>query len=285
MTTWTIVEVAVDGLARGLLLALLGAGVTLVFGLGSVLNIALGAFAVVAVIAGVTALAVAPHPAAAVLAGLGFVAVLGLLVDRTLLTSVYRSEGEERITLGIFVTLGLEILISGILFVRYPLQYGIPHDSFLVALGPVEIRSSSLLIIGVAAVVLFAFFLFLRRTFLGKATRTVFQDETGALLCGINPRRMRTLIFVTSAVLAAIAGMLWSMQSTVTAASAFEITVLAIIVSIVGGVRNIEGTVAAGVLLGLVLTYANYFIGSYVATVILFGVAVVVLILRPEEIS
>lgn len=281
----TLIEITIDGLARGMLFALLGAGITLVFGLGSILNIALGSFAVIAVIAGFVAVSLVVHPLAAALVGLGFVAALSLAVDRTMLTSVYRSQGEERIIIGIFTTLGLEILLGGFLFIYYPLDYSVPFESYTVDLLGIGVRRSSIVIIGLSAVILVGLFVFLRKTSLGKATRTVFQDETAALLCGINPRFVRTLIFVLSAVLAGIAGILWSIQSPLDASTAFEITVFAIIVSIVGGVRNIEGTIAAGIALGLVVTYANFFIGSYVSMVILFAVAVGVLILRPQEIS
>ncbi|MFW6153043.1 MAG: branched-chain amino acid ABC transporter permease [Halobacteriota archaeon] len=285
MVISTLAEVTIDGVARGLLLAILGTAITLVFGLGSILNIALGAFAVLTVIVAVWATDLVVHPALGALVGLAGVAGLSLLVDRGLLSSVYRSEGEERITVGIFVTLGLEVMLAGILAVTFTSAYSVDFDSSLISLGGVRIRSSSILIIVTAAVVLTTLIVFLRRTYLGKATRTVFQDETGALLCGIDPRIIRTLIFVTSGLLAGIAGILWSIQAPVRPGFAFTLTVFAVIVSIVGGVRDVRGTIAAGVLLGLVWTHANFWIGSSVAMVILFAVAVIVLILRPEEIS
>jgi branched-chain amino acid transport system permease protein len=285
MVTGTLVELAIDGLARGLLFALLGVSITLVFGLGNVLNIALGVFAVIAVVASVELASVVPNVAAGAIGGLVLVGALGLAVDRTLLSSVYRSEGDERIVLGIFVTLGLAIFLEGLLFVFFPLSYTVPHGVEALTLGSLRVRGSTLLVLAVASSVLVGLFLFLDRTYFGTATRTVFQDETGALLCGIDPRRVRTVIFVLSVVVAGIAGILRGLESELSAAAAFELTVFAIIVSIVGGVRNVRGTVAAGVLLGLVITFGNYLIGAYVSKVILFGVAVAVLVVRPEEIA
>ena len=285
MVTGTLVELAIDGLARGLLFALLGVSITLVFGLGNVLNIALGVFAVLAVIASVELTALVPNVAAGAVGGLVLVGALGLAVDRTLLSSVYRSEGDERIVLGIFVTLGLAIFLEGLLFVFFPLSYTVPHGVEALTLGGLRVRGSTLVVLVVASSVLVGLSLFLDRTYFGTATRTVFQDETGALLCGIDPRRVRTVIFVLSVVIAGIAGILRGLESELSAAAAFELTVFAIIVSIVGGVRNVRGTVAAGVLLGLVITFGNYLIGAYVSKVILFGVAVAVLVARPEEIA
>ncbi|MFC4440270.1 MULTISPECIES: branched-chain amino acid ABC transporter permease [Natrialbaceae] len=280
-----LIEIAIDGVARGLLFALLGAGITLVFGLGNVLNLSLGVFSVIAVVAGVAVVPYVPNAALAAVAGLGFVAVLGLSIDRTLLSSVYRSTGEERILLGIFTTLGLAIFLDGILYVYYPLNYSFPYAGLSFSVGGVSVRESTSIILLVSSALLLALFVFLRKTYLGKAARTVFQDETGARLCGIDPRAIRSLIFVLSVVLAGVAGLLWSMQSAVSVATGFELTIYAIIVSIVGGVRNIEGTIGAGVFLGLVITFGNFLVGAYVSMVILFAVVVTVLILRPEEIA
>lgn len=285
MDITTLAELFIDGLARGLLFALLGAGITLVFGLGKLLNIAIGGFAVLTLIISTELESTAPNIVVATLGGLVFVAVFGLAIDRTLLSLVYREEGEDRIVLGIFVTLGLMLFLEGVMFAEFPESFSLSHGIEALTIAGLRIRGSTVLIIVVASVVLVLLFLFLRRTYLGKATRTVFQDETGALLCGIDPRRIQTLIFVISVVLAGIAGILQGFQTDLRPAAAFDLTVFAIIVSIVGGVRNIRGTVGAGLLLGLVITYANFFIGAFVAQMILFAVAVVVLILRPEEIA
>jgi branched-chain amino acid transport system permease protein len=285
MDITTLAELFVDGVARGLLFALLGAGITLVFGLGKILNIAIGGFAVIAVIVAAEVESAVPNVAVATLIGLVAVAVLGVAVDRTLLTLVYRKEGEDRILLGIFVTLGLMLFLEGVMFAEFPEGFSLSHSLDALTVAGLRIRGVTVLILVVASTVLSLLFIFLQRTYLGKATRTVFQDETGALLCGIDPRRIQTLIFVISVFLAGIAGILQGFQTDLRPAAAFDLTVFAIIVSIVGGVRNIRGTVGAGLLLGLVITYANFFIGAFISQMILFSVAVVVLLLSPEEIA
>jgi branched-chain amino acid transport system permease protein len=284
MTLATGVELAVDGLARGLSFALLGAAITLVFGLGSVLNLALGSFAVVAVVVA-AAVAGTVGSVAGALAGLVAVVVLGLVVDRTLLSSVYRSAGDERVLLGIFVTLGLGIALDGVLFVYFPLSYSLAHGVPGVEAAGVGIRGSTILTLVVAAPLLAGLFGFLGRTRLGTATRTVVYDETGAVLCGVNPRRIRTVVFLLSLLLAGVAGLLRAAGSEVTVAAGFELTVFAVVVAIVGGVRDLRGTVVAGLGLGVVATFAGFLVGSYLSNVLLFGVAVAVLVARPEVIS
>jgi branched-chain amino acid transport system permease protein len=284
VTVNTLIEIAVDGIALGLFYSLLGVGITLVFGLGEVLNLAIGAFAVIAMLAA-QALAPSVGIAPAAVLSVGGIAVFGLAVDRTVLSFVYRSEGEERVLLGIFVTLGLALMLEGALTQLFPSSYSLPVGLGAVQVGPVSLVLSSLVTIAVAGVVLALLFAFLRLTYLGKATRTVFQDETGALLVGVRPRRIRTLIFVLSTVVAGIAGLLTGLSGTLSVADAFEFTIFALIVSIIGGVRSVEGAVLAGVLLGVVVQFANFFIGSFIASMAVFATAIVVLLAKPGALT
>ena len=281
----TLAAITVDGLAFGASLALLGVGITLVYGLGEVLNLAIGAFAVIAAISASLLTSEGVTLPVAALAGLGLVGVFGLVIDRTLLSLVYRSDGEERILLGIFTTLGLAVMLEGILVNFVSSRYSLPLGIEPIDLGTTVVTGTSVVSIIVAAVVLLVLFAFLNRTFLGKATRTIFQDERGAQLVGIDPRKIRTLVFVLSAVVAGLAGLLVAARSNVGVGNAFEFTTFALIVSIVGGVRSLVGAVAAGIVLGLVNTLANFVIGSYFATIILFGAAIGFLLFRPEVMS
>lgn len=285
VTASTLAAVAVDGVAFGLFLALLGVGITLVFGLGELLNLAIGVFAVITVLVSTVLVDRGVGVLLAATGALAAIALFGLIVDRTLLSLVYRSEGEERILIGIFATLGLSVFLDGALVNFFPGRYSLPVNLGTVTIGGAILTESSLVSIVVSGLVLLVLFAFLRWTFLGKATRTVFQDEEGAHLVGVNPRRVRTLIFVLSVVIAGLAAILTAIRSDVSIASGFRFTTFGLIISIVGGVRNVVGAVLAGVLLGLVNTFANFFVGSYVATIILFGTAIVVLLVRPEVVS
>ncbi len=281
----TLIAVAIDGLAFGAFLALLGVAITLVFGLGEVLNLAIGAFSVLTVLLATVVVREGHGVLVASVVALLVVAAVGLAVDRTLLSLVYRSEGEERILVGIFTTLGLTVFLDGVLINFFRSSYTLPLDIAAVQLGGEAITGSSLVVIAVATAVLAVLFAFLRGTFVGKATRTVFQDERGAHLVGVNPRRIRTLIFVLSVVVAGLGGLVFAFGSSLSVASGFTFTVFALIVSIVGGVRSLTGAVAAGVLLGLVNGFANFFVGSYVATIILFATAIAVILVEPGVLS
>ena len=280
-----MIELLVDGISRGLVFALLGVGITVVFGLGGVLNLALGVFSVIVIILGVELLGLTGTLFAAIPIAVLAVALLGLAVDRSLLSLVYRSEGDERILLGIFTTLGLATFLDGLLFITYPSSYSLSSGISSLSVAGIQIRGSSIAVIGVAVAMFAVLYYFFSRTYLGGAMRTVLQDETGAILCGISPRRMRTYVFLLSTSIAGIAGILYSFTFEVSVATGFELTIYAIIVSIVGGVTSILGAAIAGLLLGIVVTFTSAFVGAYISEIVLFGVAIAVLIVRPEQIK
>lgn len=280
-----VMELLIDGISRGLVFALLGVGITIVFGLGGVLNLALGVFSVIAIILGMELLGLTGSLFVAIPVAVLAVALLGLAVDRSLLSLVYRSEGDERILLGIFTTLGLATFLDGLLFITYPSSYSLSSGISSISLAGVQIRGSSIAVIAIAVVVFAILYYFFSRTYLGGAMRTVLQDETGAILCGISPRRMRTYVFLLSTAIAGIAGILYSFTFEVSVATGFELTIYAILVSIVGGVTSILGAAVAGLLLGIVVTFTSAFVGAYISEIVLFGVAIAVLIARPEQIK
>lgn len=286
-----IAEIGIVGLSTGMRLALLGAGITLVFGLGEVLNLSQG---ILAVLTAVIALEFAgggeliglalPVPVAALVALLG-IGLFSLAVDRGLLSSVYQSEGDERILVGIFVTLGIALALEGLLDLRYSYRFSLPVDLPTFRPAGLVVLGGDLLNIALGGIILAALFLFLRRTYLGKATRTLTQNEVGAELCGVDTRKMRTLIFVLSALLAGAAGLLQVTATNISPSVGFGLTTNGLIVAIVGGVRDVRGTVIAGIGLGFVVTFSNYYIGSSVALIILFLTATVAIIFRQEDLA
>ena len=111
--------VVLDGIVLGLAFGLLGVGMTLVYGLGGVINLAYGQIVVVGAI--VASLVIEQAiPAAAAVAGILAAIGLSLLLDLTLLRPVYRQHGEERILMGLLLTLGASFVIVGVLTWRYP---------------------------------------------------------------------------------------------------------------------------------------------------------------------
>lgn len=272
-----------DGVVLGLQFGLLGVGLTIVYGLGGVLNLAHGQLAVLGAIVAALRLDAGAPVVVAVLTGLAAAGVLGLLLDRTLLRPVYRRRGEPRVLLGLLLMLGVGFVVDGVLGWRYPIEAlrvriaGAPVDVLGVGMRRGSLLASAIAL-GVGAVLV----VFLRWTTAGKAVRSVIEDEVGAQLCGVNPATVRASVFALSAVLAALVAVTRSMTSPITVNAGIDLTILALIVAVVGGLGSVSGAFAAGVLLGIVNTVSAHYIGSYVTTIVLLGAAALTIVIRPS---
>ena len=277
-----MIAILVDGIVQGLQLSLMAVGITLIYGLGGVLNLAHGQFAVVGGIATALFIGEGVNPLAACALGVMSTGVFGLAADRTVLVPAYRSAGEERLLLGLLITLGLSFVVNGYLDYKYPniaLTLRLATPSFSVA--GITIRTASAVAALIAIVAFVLLFAFLKGTLLGKVIRSIIQNEVGAGLCGINPGRIRTLIVTLSAMMAGLGGVAQGLFSSLGTEMGNELTSFALIVAVVGGGRSINGTLAAGVLLGIVNAFASYYVGAYLTLIILLGTAVFTILLRP----
>lgn len=275
--------VVLDGLALGLQYGLLGVGLTLVYGLGGVLNLAYGQMAVLGAIVVTVSMGAGLPAGIAALAGLLAAAATGVLLDTTLMRPVYRQKGEHRVLLGLLLTLGVGFVIDGLLLWRYPTgALSLNIGGGTVAIFGVRMRMGSLWASAISVVVGAGLLLFFRGTTMGRAIRSVIQDEQGSRLVGINPATVRTLIFALSGALAGLVAVTRSMTSPVNVNAGIDFTILALIVTVVGGLGSVSGAFVGGILLGIVSTVSAFYIGQYITTIVLLVAAALTIVLRPS---
>ena len=271
-----------DGIVLGLQYGLLGVGLTLIYGLAGVLNLAHGQVAVLGAI--VVSLLMDDTPVV-VAAGIGIAAAAAFMVllDLTLMRAVYRQEGERRILLGLLLMLGVSFAVEGFLTWRYPveqLRIGISGEAVPIIGVPMPVGALVASGIAVAAgLLLVAFF---RLTVGGRGVRSVIQDEAGARLCGVNPAAARTLVFAISGGLACLVAVTRSMTGPIGYSNAIAFTTFALIVAVVGGLGSVPGAFLAGVLLGIVDRLSSTYIGTYVTTIVLLLCAALTILIRPS---
>lgn len=275
--------VILDGLVLGLQFGQLGVGLTLVYGLGGVVNLAHGQMAVMGAILTSLLIGAGVPTLLAVVIAIAATGLLGAVLDLTLMQPVYREKGDHRVLLGLLLMLGVGFVIDGVLEWRYPIE----ALSLRVAGDPIPIlglnmRRGSVYASAIIIAVGLALFAFLRWTAFGRATRSVIQDEEGARLCGINPSLVRTVIFGLSGALAGLVAITRSMSSPVESTDGVSLTIFALIVAVVGGLGSVSGAFLAGIILGLISTLTAFYIGTYVSTVILLVAAAFTLLLRPR---
>jgi branched-chain amino acid transport system permease protein len=228
--------VILDGIVLGLAFGLLGVGMTLVYGLGGVLNLAYGQIVVLAAI--VISLLMEDGVATVLAAVIGVLAAAGVavLLDLTLMRPVYRAHSEERTLLGLLLTLGAAFVIGGLLAWRYPagaLYIFVGGDPISVIGVPMAV--GSIWASAIALVVGGMLLLFFGATVFGRGVRSVIQDEIGARLVGINPSFVRTIIFALSGALAGVVAIAQSMSGPLTVNAGFELTTFALIVTEASG--------------------------------------------------
>jgi branched-chain amino acid transport system permease protein len=271
-----------DGIVLGLQFGLLAAGLTLIYGLGGVLNLGYGQIAVTSAMTVAFALDAGVPVALAVGLGLLVGGLFGLLLDLTILRPVYGLRGEARVLLSLLLTLGVSFIVDGYLNWRFPLK----TLNIYIAGGAIDIlgvpmRRGSLVASAITLLTITGLFVFLRSTSLGRAIRSVIEDESGARLIGIDPKQMLRLILILSGVLAALVAVTRSMVAPVDTQSGLSITVFALIITVVGGLGNVVGALLAGIILGIVNVVAADLIGSYISLVLLLVAAAVTILIRP----
>ncbi|MFQ5558632.1 MAG: branched-chain amino acid ABC transporter permease, partial [Acidimicrobiales bacterium] len=234
--------VVLDGIVLGLQFGILGVGLTLVYGLGGVLNLAHGQMAVLTAIIIARAMEAGLSTPAAIAVGMVLIAVLGVVLDLTLMQPVYRQEGENRVLLGLLLMLGVGFIIDGVMEWRYPIEaLSLRVEGDPIPILGVAMRRGAIYASGVTVAVGALLVAFFRLTTFGRATRSVIQDEEGARLCGVNPATVRTVIFGLSGVLAGVVAVTRSMTSPITVTGGVNLTILALIVAVVGGLGSVSG--------------------------------------------
>ncbi len=272
-----------DGIVLGLQYGLLGVGLTLIYGLTGVLNLAHGQIAVLGAVVVSLLMGTGLPAVPAILAGLAVSGAVLLALDLSVMRVVYRQEGETRILLGLLLMLGVGFMIDGFLAWRYPIeQLGLRIGGDPISILGVRMSTGSLFASAITIVTGLVLVAFFRLTSLGRGVRSVIQDEMGARLCGVNPAFVRTFVFGLSGVLAGLVAVTRSMTGPIGANNTISFTVLALIVAVVGGLGSVSGAFLAGVLLGVVDRLSSFYIGTYITTIILLVCAALTIVAKPS---
>ena len=270
-----------NGLVLGGTYALLGIGLTLIFGLMNVVNFAHGEFYTLGAyltFAGTSMLRVdfLLAVAAAILGG----GLAGAACERVLL----RPLAGESIDTTMLATIGLWIVLqNGELLAWGGVARSIAHPfpTRPVVLGPVSLAPLRLAVLGAALVLILGAHLLIHRTSLGVAMRATFQDRETAALMGIEIGRIRTLTFAVGSGLAAAAGALLGPIFLVYPAMGDLAALKAFAVVILGGLGSFAGATLGGLLLGVAEELGAGYVSSGYRDAVGFVIIILVLLFRP----
>lgn len=282
----SLLEFVIQGLVLGGLYALFAVGLTLIFGVLDVINVAHGEFFAVGGYLAFAAIVLLHLPAAAgVVAAAAGAFLLGLAVYPLLLAPLRRRlGGRPRGALYLVLTLGLStflqsslLAIAGGEYLRVP-----PHLRGIVDLGVTAVSYQRLLVLATALALLAALFAFLRFHRQGLAVRAVAQNPDAAQAMGINLPRIFTLTVALGVGLAGAGGALMAPLFNVYPAVGFPLTIKAFAITILGGMGNLAGALIASFIISLAEALSVMVIPSQWQNVIVFAVMILVLLLRPQ---
>ncbi len=241
---------AFDGVSYGAMLFLLASGLSLVFGVMRIVNLAHGSYFLLGGYVGLTVVARTGSFALALACGAGAVALVGLAMERLFLRRLERQALAQ-----VLMTMGFALVFQDLaLFVWGGDPHGIRPPRLLAGslqAGPVVLPVYRLFIIAVAAVVGLGLWLFLEKTRAGASIRATVDDREMAQGVGINVPLVSAGVFALGALLAALGGVVGGGFIGVYPGLDFEVLPYAFAAVIVGGLGSLPGVVAGSLAVGL----------------------------------
>ncbi len=277
-----ILQQGINGVVVGSLYVLVALGLTLIYGVLVQINFAhadivtLGAFTAYFVTHLFSGNYFAGIAAALVVGG-----VLGWLVNAAIFAPL-RERGSELLPL--IATIGVSITLQNAMLVLLgpiPYAFDTPYSNNVIRFGGIFLTVQSVLIIVMSTIAIGLLYAFMKFTFLGKALRAVSQDRETAALMGINPNQLIMLTFVIASALAGMSGAMLGPVLVLTPFAGTTVIVKAFAIVIIGGFGNVEGTIIAGLIVGLIESYTTQFLDPGLIDIVVFALLLLTLAVRP----
>ncbi|GAY08077.1 branched-chain amino acid ABC transporter permease [Pseudonocardia sp. N23] len=285
MTGWVAANLisVLNGLAIGALLFVLAVGLSLVFGMMDVLNLAHGALFVVGAYLA-AALAGGGPSWGGFLGALGVAAVIGLLAGGLLsaMTEPLRTRSHLDQAL---LTLGVALIVAEVLQIVFgddPLAVPAPPglDGSTSVFGAAY-PTYRLVLIGVGAVLAVGVHVLVERTTLGALIRATVADREMVAAIGVDNRRVKIAVFAAGSLLATVAGVLGGPVYGASVGLDSTVLILALVVVVIGGLGSVKGALVGALVIGQIESLGRALLPD-LASFVLFGALALVLIVRPR---
>ncbi len=271
-----------SGVLIGGVYALIGIGLTLIFGVMRVINFAQGELVMIGMyctfflfkLAGI-------DPFLSVVLTMPALFLLGAALQSTLINRVLDALPQNQILL----TIGIGLVLSNTAMLAFTSDYRIlstTYSSSSVALGSVRLSTPLLYCFLITSAITGALYWFLARTDTGHAIRATAQDRDAAQLMGVNVRNMGVLAFGLGSALAGAAGALIAPTYYIFPQVGGAFTLKAFVVVVLGGMGSVVGATLGGVLIGMSESLAAVYIGSGMKELCVYVIFLLVLLLKPS---
>ena len=277
---------AIFGLLVGGLYGLAAVGLSLVFGVLKMLNVAHGELIMLGGYVGFwlfTLWRIDPF-VSFVASGLALF-LAGVLLYQVLFSRLIYFAEEPKIKNSILIGFGLTLVLQTLAILAWKADERAITTAYagaVIPLGTVVVPETRLGALAIAFLIMGGLHLFLHRTYPGKAIRATAEDVEAASLAGIPVPMVFLTSFGLASALAGVAGTLVSMTDAISPSIGLSWTLKALIVVVLGGMGNIFGTFVAGLLLGVVESTSGFFLGNAYREVVGLALFLLVLSLRPQ---
>lgn len=271
----------IDGLSLGSIYALIALGYTMVYGIAKMLNFAHGDIIMVGAYAILSTLAVGVHPLAAIAVSVVVCTLLGVFAERL----AYRPLRGASPLAVLITAIGVSYLLQSIAQLIYgaksrPVTIGTFKT---IKLAGFKVSSATVITLVVAAIIMVALTLFIKKTKMGRAMIAVSEDRGASQLMGINVNMIITVTFAIGSALAAFASTFYLMQIPSTSPTLGSMPgIKAFTAAVIGGIGSIPGAVIGGVLLGIVekISLSIPVLAPY-TTAFEFSLLIIILLVKP----
>jgi branched-chain amino acid transport system permease protein len=278
-----LLQAIVDGILTGGVYALMAAGLTLIFGVMDIINIAQG---ILVVLGAYLSYELSVHLGIDLLPGLLLTVpamfLLGVVIEFCFMRRLRES---DRTGMSILVTFAVAILIEGILTSIYGVDYVQLHASYVdksVHVLGFFLPYIYLIGFGLAVALMLGLYYMLYRTKFGRAVRASLQNRTAADLIGVNVNRVRTISVGIGVAVTAVGGMVFGATTAFNPNSGYDLISRLLAIVILGGMGSIGGAMAAAVFILVVNDVVAVAWSPTWAPLVFFAALVVVLSIRPQ---
>jgi branched-subunit amino acid ABC-type transport system permease component len=271
-----------NGLVASMLLFIMAAGLSLIFGQMNVINLSHGAFYLLGGYIGLTAMRQWGAFWPAVIVAPLLVGGLGLLVERFLLRRLY---GGRHHLEQVLLTFGVALILSDLIQWNWGAYVeSVPPPALLAGQIPffgLQFPIYRLAIIAFGLLLALGLYLFMGRTRLGAIVRAGVSNSQMVSGLGINIQRVFAAVFAVGTALAALAGVLGAPITSLYPGLDFEILILTVVVVVVGGLGSLKGAFLGALLIGMADTFGKAIIPEF-SLFLIFAVMAAVLLVRPS---
>ncbi len=279
--TWRIgLQLALSGLSVGSIYAIIALALAIPYKASRVLNFAQGELVTLGAYIGLVLTSYGLPYAAMVPATLLIAALFGLALERLFIRPIV---GAPEFTL-VIATFAIGLIIRALIRIHWQdnnFFLPAPYAGPALAIGPLRVNPSYLVMIGATAALVCLLVLFFQRTKLGKAMRAAAVNQTGARLMGIRVGTVFGSAWALAAALGALAGLLLAPVIGINPELG-HLIVKALVAAVIGGFGSLGGAVFGGLMLGVLETYAGALFGAALKEIVPFGILIAFLLVRPQ---